>query len=304
MSKFDITDAYVQNYMLSGLAETKISQNNKVNNKCITVNNKVAINETSTKPKTLNKATWLYVIDALESKGDYIYDYPQSFSFTAEEYETLKAKVYKMFKGKEAVSQLIDREKAILNNITNSYAAGMGSRKLSNSVYKDLVSKLNYPDDSILENTKVTETTEQVYKNVKEIPNLRKFIRDAIQTETNKKWVERLKDVDNCDSTMILNKYTTPLKYRREIVQSYLDYKNSNKLEEKASIDWNNYLTPEEVRQFISKDDKVESAEDILYNVDGPWYQKYWCDFKDDWSKRELVKDLANFYDNGHLIVD
>ena len=38
-----------------------------------------------------------------------------------------------------------------------------------------------------------------------------------------------------------------------------------NNINEKASIDWNNYLTPEEVDKFLSKDDKVESAEEIIY---------------------------------------
>ena len=39
----------------------------------------------------------------------------------------------------------------------------------------------------------------------------------------------------------------------------------TNILTEKASIDWNNFLTPEEVEKFLSKDDKVESAEEIIY---------------------------------------
>lgn len=84
-----------------------------------------------------------------------------------------------------------------------------------------------------------------------------------------------------------------------KLVEAYI-----NLLTERASIDWNNYLTQEEVKQFLAKDDKVESAEEIIYNIDGPWYQKYWCDFKDDWTKRELTQDLANFYFNGHLITE
>ena len=76
----------------------------------------------------------------------------------------------------------------------------------------------------------------------------------------------------------------------------------SNILTEKASIDWNNYLTPEEVNKFLSKDDKVESAEEIVYNTKGNFYQKYFDKFKDEgWTKRELTQDLSNFYNNHHL---
>ena len=78
-----------------------------------------------------------------------------------------------------------------------------------------------------------------------------------------------------------------------------------NKLQEKAGIDWNNYLTPEEVKKFLSKDDKVESAEDIIYDKNGNFFKKYWkCFKKQGWIKRDLVKDLEQFYTNGHLITE
>ena len=78
------------------------------------------------------------------------------------------------------------------------------------------------------------------------------------------------------------------------------------KLNEKASIDWNNYLKPEEVKKFLSKDDKVESAENIIYSDE---FKKRYQDLHNDlqkkynnsWTKRELTQDLANFYANGHL---
>ena len=78
-----------------------------------------------------------------------------------------------------------------------------------------------------------------------------------------------------------------------------------NKLQEKAGIDWNNYLTPEEVKKFLNKDDKIESAENIIYDTKGNFFNKYWKDFKKSgWTKQELVKDLENFYTNGHLITE
>lgn len=77
-------------------------------------------------------------------------------------------------------------------------------------------------------------------------------------------------------------------------------------LNEKASIDWNNYLTKEEVIKFLSKDDKVEAAEDIIYsNEFKPRYKNFHNDlqnkYNNSWSKDELVQDLANFYYHGHL---
>ncbi len=56
----------------------------------------------------------------------------------------------------------------------------------------------------------------------------------------------------------------------------------SNILNEKASIDWNNFLTKEEINEFISKDDKTESAENIIYNRKGNFYQKYFDRFKEE----------------------
>lgn len=79
------------------------------------------------------------------------------------------------------------------------------------------------------------------------------------------------------------------------------------KLVEKANIDWNNYLTKEEVKQFLAKDDKIESAENIIYsNEFKPRYQDLHNDlqkkYNNSWTKKELVKDLADFYYSGHLI--
>lgn len=79
------------------------------------------------------------------------------------------------------------------------------------------------------------------------------------------------------------------------------------KLIEKASIDWNNYLTKDEVKQFLAKDDKIESAENIIYSKEfEPRYKDFHNDlnkkYNNSWTKKELVQDLANFYYNGHLI--
>ena len=74
------------------------------------------------------------------------------------------------------------------------------------------------------------------------------------------------------------------------------------KLNEKASIDWNNYLTKEEIKEFLAKDDKVESAENLIYSKE---FKDRFQDFKKSgWNRKELTQDLATFYDNGNLITE
>ena len=81
------------------------------------------------------------------------------------------------------------------------------------------------------------------------------------------------------------------------------------RLVEKASIDWNNYLSKDEVKKFLSKDDKTESAENIIYSKE---FRKRYQDLHNDlqkkysnsWNKSELVQDLVKFYNNGHLNTD
>lgn len=71
---------------------------------------------------------------------------------------------------------------------------------------------------------------------------------------------------------------------------------------EKASIDWNNYLTSDEVKRFLDKDDKIESAENIIYSKN---FNSRFADFKKSgWTKQELVKDLERYYTFGHLNED
>lgn len=67
---------------------------------------------------------------------------------------------------------------------------------------------------------------EQQYpQNVKEIKNIREFLRKAIESETNEEWKNRLKDAQSSDYTRISRQ--SPLQYKREIIQQYLDYKNN-----------------------------------------------------------------------------
>lgn len=119
------------------------------------------------------------------------------------------------------------------------------------------------------------------------------------------------KDYDTDESTE--SKFGQGLEYYdlKDIDTKSFDIleKEENKLEEKASIDWNNYLTKEEVKKFLSKDDKTESAENIIYSKE---FRKRYQDlhnnlqkkYNNSWTKQELVKDLENFYTNGHLITE
>lgn len=94
------------------------------------------------------------------------------------------------------------------------------------------------------------------------------------------------------------------MKKSKMLFESYITHLN-----EKASIDWNNYLTPEEVKQFLSKDDKVESAENIIYSNDfKPRYKDLHNDlqkkYNNSYTKNELVKSLVDFYEGGHLLTE
>ena len=109
------------------------------------------------------------------------------------------------------------------------------------------------------------------------------------------------------------NKFVRPYNYDKlvNLINTGKKYYKGNisltesTLLEKASIDWNNYLSDEEVSKFLSKDDKVESAEEIIYDTKGNFYNTYFKDFKNrGWSKYELTQYLADFYYNGHLNED
>lgn len=83
----------------------------------------------------------------------------------------------------------------------------------------------------------------------------------------------------------------------------------TNILNEKASIDWNNYLTPEEVKKFLSKDDKIESAKEIIYSKEfEPRYNDFHNDlqkkYNNSWTKQELIQDLVDFYNFGNLLTE
>lgn len=160
----------------------------------------------------------------------------------------------------------------------------------------------NYENKTANEMLKILQS----YKN-----RSRKFKSSNKSDKDNKDNSISNKDYDTDESTE--SKFGQGLEYYdlKDIDTKSFDIleKEENKLEEKASIDWNNYLTKEEVKEFLSKDDKVESAENIIYSKE---FRKRYQDLHNDlqkkynnsWTKQELVKDLENFYTNGHLITE
>lgn len=81
------------------------------------------------------------------------------------------------------------------------------------------------------------------------------------------------------------------------------------KLNEKATVDWNNYLSKDEIIKFLQKDDKIESAKDIIYNKEfanrfSGLHNELQKKYNNSCTKQELVKDLADFYYKGHLIIE
>lgn len=64
-------------------------------------------------------------------------------------------------------------------------------------------------------------------ENVKDIKNTNTFLKKAIQNETDKYWSEQLKDALRSNYVYWTRK-ESPLKWRRRIIQQYLDYKNKS----------------------------------------------------------------------------
>lgn len=134
--------------------------------------------------------------------------------------------------------------------------------------------------------------------------------RKQLEFNYNNKTI-RIVNVHNDDFVIFINNkcYDKNSRIRFNDIEEILDIVKGIKLEEKASIDWNNYLTTEEVKKFLSKDDKVESAKDIIYSKEfEPRYKDLHnplqAKFKNSWTRKELVKDLNNFYNFGHLITE
>ena len=75
--------------------------------------------------------------------------------------------------------------------------------------------------------------------------------------------------------------------------------KRTIRLIEKAAIDWNNYLTPEEVAKFHKKDDEVEAVGEIIY--DKAFKDRLKSFKKSGWTDEQLIDDLLSFYWNKHL---
>ena len=158
------------------------------------------------------------------------------------------------------------------------------------------------------------------YLNDEDKPKYNDYIGLSMQIDGTKTKIRVLQSKINKDKyDADKNKHLYLLKYYKDLLVKYKEAMNdinkTNKkndvsitestLLEKASIDWNNCLTPEEVSKFLSKDDKVESAEEIIYDTKGNFYNTYFKDFKNQgWSKYELTQNLADFYYNGHLNED
>ena len=127
--------------------------------------------------------------------------------------------------------------------------------------------------DMINENSE--ESSFSMPKNVKEIKNMSEFLRKAYEQETNKEWKNRLYDAKTANYTRLDNR-RSPLKYKREIVQQYLDYKNgvNDSSDVQYSIDTesgNNTdnidstdLSPEEIINAVKEQSQKKTKNTLL----------------------------------------
>ena len=152
---------------------------------------------------------------------------------------------------------------------------------------------------------------------IKNLPELYDTIDESWYYETHdydsyeeayKDFLQQKEDINNAIETW-LQEFDKKYGTNYAPTGTWRDQKYESLLKERAVIDWNNYLTSKEVKKFLSKDDKNESAKEIIYseefeprykNLHNPLQAKY----KNSWTKKELVNDLANFYYQGNLITE
>ena len=99
---------------------------------------------------------------------------------------------------------------------------------------------------------------------VKAIDNMNRFLRTAIETETDHKWKERLKDAARSNHG-ILTPNRSPLQYKREIVKSYMEFKNEEKA--KHSIQGLETYSTDEINSMARSYIQEKLEENGIYDV-------------------------------------
>lgn len=89
----------------------------------------------------------------------------------------------------------------------------------------DLIDKIQ-KDKTILKESDEKYNTNSFPKDIKDIKNMNEFLRKAMEDEADRVWKQRLRDAYFSGSEMMLKE--SPLKYKRQLVQQYLNYKLDN----------------------------------------------------------------------------
>lgn len=139
---------------------------------------------------------------------------------------------------------------------------------ISDTMYKNPTSNKNIKYSLNTENSK--KSSFSLPENVKEIKNMNEFLRNAIENETNQYWKNRLKEAQSSNYNRI-TKNSSPLQYKREVVQQYLDFKTP------AKDNNGRTLTPQQKEYFkdsVVRNDKGELLE-VYHGTSNPGFTEF-----------------------------
>ena len=127
------------------------------------------------------------------------------------------------------------------NNINNANDEGGKASKPINEIHNKREKQSNNRKDNKTgngNNNEIKNSKQSSFimpKNVKDIKNMNKFLRDTMENETDKVWKQRLRDAYFSGSEMIFRE--SPLQRKRELVQQYLNYKNGIDYSNRTDVD-------------------------------------------------------------------
>lgn len=175
-----------------------------------------------------------------------------------------------------------------------------------NAKIKDILKFIKEDDSGALEEISLNEETEFeqkqiLFNNIKEINPNAKW-----SNYENKGIPEMLNILSNYRKKAFKNKPINKSKedLKPEVSSDYAMPDDNPELFDttKTDIDWKDLLTKEEIKDFLSKDDKVESAENIIY-ADRFKDRRAKLKKSKGLTRRELVQDLTTWYSANRSIL-
>lgn len=225
---------------------------------------------------------WNYYFNIIENNGEkaliytVIKEYPKSFNEMNQFYYQ---KILKLNKIRDLVSPYSSMKNKVVKHksLTNNNI----SQNNKNVKHNKKVQKSDRTD--------IDNTEYEFPEDVKDIKNTNTFLKEVIQKETNKYWTEQLKEALRSNYVDWTRKESR-LKWRRSIIQQYLDYKNDADTDSDG-----NKLTKQQKEYF--KDSKVRDENGKLETVYHGTLNYGFTEFKGgNWG--------ANYYTNNKNVAE